>query len=90
VGTGFGVLGRLEIRRSGELLRPLPPQQRTVLCVLLHHANAVVPDDLLAQVLWDRSPHGPRRQRLFQLLSRLREALGTSSEAGCIHRAAGG
>jgi DNA-binding winged helix-turn-helix (wHTH) protein len=90
VAISFAVLGRLEVHRAGERLRPLPPQQRLVLCLLLARANTVVSDDELADALWDGPPTGAHRQRLFEIVSRLREWLGTASGAGPITRSPGG
>jgi DNA-binding SARP family transcriptional activator len=90
VGISFGVLGRLEVRRAGELLGPLPPQQRHVLCLLVLRAGTVVPDEVFTRALWDRPPDGPFRQRLFQLVSKVRDALGPDRAESAIHRSSGG
>jgi DNA-binding SARP family transcriptional activator len=89
VSMAYGVLGRLEVRRAGRPLAPLPPQQRLLLCLLLVRSNAVVPDDTLFQALWGQTPDG-RRQRLFELVSRLRDALGASADGGPLLRSSGG
>ena len=57
----FGILGPLEITAGGQ---PLPVQGariRTVLAMLLVHANQVVPADRLTGELWAGQPAaGPR------------------------------
>jgi DNA-binding SARP family transcriptional activator len=89
VSLSYGVLGRLEVRRDGHPLPPLPPQQRQLLCLLLLRANTAVPDDTSLHALWERSAPA-LRQRLFELVSRLREALGLSGGGGAIFRSSGG
>ena len=78
----FGILGPLEITAGGQ---PLPVQGariRTVLAMLLVHANQVVPADRLTGELWAGQPAGGAAASLQVRVSQLRKALRPSGEAG--------
>ncbi len=77
----FGILGPLEITAGGQ---PLPVQGariRTVLAMLLVHANQVVPADRLTGELWAGQPAGGAAASLQVRVSQLRKALRPSGEA---------
>jgi hypothetical protein len=58
-GTGFaefGILGPLEVRRSGRAVPLGGPRQRAVLALLLLEANRAVSMDRLAEEVWGGAP----------------------------------
>jgi hypothetical protein len=61
----FGILGPLEVRRSGHAVPLGGPRQRAVLALLLLEANRVVSMDRLAEDVWGGDPPrgGPGRCR---------------------------
>ncbi|QFZ21315.1 AfsR/SARP family transcriptional regulator [Saccharothrix syringae] len=58
----FLVLGPLEVRSSGEVVRIPGVRQRRLLALLLLNANRVVPVDRLVDELWDEPPSSVRQQ----------------------------
>ena len=52
----FGILGPLEVSRSGRAVPLGGPRQRAVLALLLLEANRVVSMDRLAEDLWGGHP----------------------------------
>src|SRR5438045_5049 len=55
----FGILGPLEVRRSGQAVSLGGPRQRAVLALLLLEANRVVSMDRLAEDVWGgKRPEG--------------------------------
>src|SRR5689334_7708926 len=71
----FGILGPLEVRRSG---RPVPlggPRQRAVLALLLLEANRVVSMDRLAEDVWAGHPPEGWATTLQIYVLHLRQAL---------------
>ena len=71
----FGILGPLEVSRSG---RPVPlggPRQRAVLALLLLEANRVVSLDRLAEDLWGGHPPEGWVTTVQIYVSHLRQAL---------------
>ena len=52
----FGILGPLEVRRSGRAVRLGGPRQRAVLALLLLEANRAVSMDRLAEEIWGGDP----------------------------------
>jgi predicted ATPase/DNA-binding SARP family transcriptional activator len=72
----FGVLGPLEARLDGELLRLGGGKQRAVLAVLLLHANEPVSVDRLVDALWQESPPQSAGHTIQVYLSALRKVLG--------------
>jgi len=74
----FRILGPLEVLVDGERLPPLGPKQRSLLAMLLLHANEVVSSDRLIDELWpDESESGTAA--LQASVSRLRKALGAGA-----------
>ena len=71
----FGILGPLEVRRSGH---PVPlggPRQRAVLASLLLEANRVVSMDRLAEDVWGGDPPEGWARTLQTYVFHLRQAL---------------
>ena len=52
----FGVLGPLEVQRGATPLTPSAAKQRTLLALLLLHANIVASSDHLVDELWGEDP----------------------------------
>jgi len=72
----IGVLGPLEVRRGGTVIRVPGQHLPGLLAILALAAGAPVPFDTLAERLWsDRLPQHPRRA-LHTYISRLRALLG--------------
>ena len=74
-GLEFGILGPLEVRRGGTLLRVGGPRPRALLAVLLCHANRVVSRDQRVDELLGDQPAGSAEPMLRVQISRLRTAL---------------
>jgi DNA-binding SARP family transcriptional activator len=76
----FGILGPLEAVREGRVLEIGTGKKRTLLAVLLLHANEVVSSDRLIDDLWgERAP--PTAPKIVQgYVSQLRKALGGGRE----------
>jgi DNA-binding SARP family transcriptional activator len=72
----LGVLGPLSIRHEGSVIAVSAARQRTVLAVLLVHANRVVSADELVDTLWEGSPPATARVTLRGYIKRLRQLLG--------------
>src|SRR3954447_269318 len=73
----FSILGPLEVRDGQQPLVINGPKPRSILAVLLLHADEPVSADRLAQALW--GPDAPANAaKVVQVhVSRLRKALGT-------------
>src|SRR6266446_1573463 len=72
----FRILGPLEVREEGRVLRLGGPKQRALLASLLLHANEVVSRDRLIDELWGVSPPDTALTALQVHVSHLRKALG--------------
>ncbi|GAB1509948.1 AfsR/SARP family transcriptional regulator [Actinophytocola sp. KF-1] len=73
----FGVLGPLQITgRDGRWLRLRGERQRSLLAMLLFHANERVPTDRLVDALWPDVPPKSYASNLHTYVSRLRDRLG--------------
>jgi DNA-binding SARP family transcriptional activator len=60
------ILGALEVEEDGRLVRIAGAKQRTLLALLLLHANEPVPRDRLIEELWaSSSRRRPRRRSRF-------------------------
>ncbi|MGW3151543.1 BTAD domain-containing putative transcriptional regulator [Streptomyces sp. NPDC001177] len=79
----FSILGPLCAEGQGHALLLGPLKQRLVLAMLLCHANAVVPVDLLIEAVWDDNPPQTARKNLRVYVSALRKTL---AEAGAMDR----
>ena len=75
--VGFHVLGPVEVRRDGAILKLGGAQQRRMLGALLIESGRVLPIDRLVEVVWadGLAPDGARRT-LMSYVSRLRAVLG--------------
>ncbi|MET8753977.1 BTAD domain-containing putative transcriptional regulator [Streptomyces sp. NPDC004667] len=74
----FRVLGEVAVATEGGEDLPLgPAKRRSVLAVLLVHANTTVTVDRLAQALWDNEPPRHARTVLHGHISRLRGLFAT-------------
>src|SRR5215831_9665970 len=71
----FGILGPLEVRLEGTLVRVGGPRQRALLALLLCHANTVVSVDQLTEELLRDQPAESAERMLRVQVSRLRKVL---------------
>ena len=71
----FGILGPLEVWRSGNTVPLGGPRQRAVLALLLIEANRVVSMDRLAEDVWGGHPPEGWVTTLQTYVSHLRQAL---------------
>jgi DNA-binding SARP family transcriptional activator len=85
-GMRFGVLGPLSLSKDGEAVPLGGRQQRTLLAVLLLHANEAVPRAQLVEALWEEQPPPSWAESLDSYLYRLRKLLGHNR----LERKAGG
>ena len=69
----FRILGPLEVRDGSEVLRLGGPRQRSLLAVLLLHADEVVSSDRLLEAVWGDA--APVPGALHAQISRLRKVL---------------
>ena len=81
----FRVLGQLEAWRDGERLTLGSIKQRSLLALLVIHANQAVSTDQIIDELWGDVPAGDRHNALWIQVSKLRSAL----EPGRIPRSDG-
>ncbi len=70
----FRILGPLEVLRDGEPLDVGPHKQRSLLALLLLHANRVVTTDHILEELWGEEAEG-KENALWVYVSRLRAIL---------------
>lgn len=76
----FGVLGPLQITgHDGRWLRLRGDRQRSLLAMLLFHANQRVPTERLVDALWPDIPPKSYASNLHTYVSRLRERLGDTT-----------
>ena len=75
-GMRFGVLGPLSLSKDGEAVPLGGRKQRTLLAVLLLHANEAVPRAQLVEALWGEQPPPSWAESLDSYLYRLRKLLG--------------
>jgi DNA-binding SARP family transcriptional activator len=79
----FGVLGPLLVTdASGQWLRLRGDRQRSLLAMLLFHANQQVPTERLVGALWDSVPPRSYASNLHTYVSRLRERVGPIDHLG--------
>ncbi|MGW0080736.1 BTAD domain-containing putative transcriptional regulator [Streptomyces sp. NPDC003393] len=79
----FLVLGSLETRQSGELVRVRGMRQQKLLALLLLHANRVVPVDVLVDELWEDPPSSARPQ-VHNAIRDLRRILSAADETSLV------
>jgi len=72
----FRILGPLEVLDNGQALDLGGQKQRTLLAVLLLHANEVVSSDRLIEALWEEDPPETAQKALQVYVSGLRKTLG--------------
>jgi DNA-binding SARP family transcriptional activator len=72
----FLILGPLEVRDGGRIVKLGGPQQRAVLAMLLLRANEVVSRDRLVEGVWADEPPKSAGHVIESYVSRLRQALG--------------
>jgi DNA-binding SARP family transcriptional activator len=75
----FGVLGPLEVRDGGDLVRLGGPKQRATLALLLLSANRVLSIDRLADALYAGRPPVTAVTQVQRQISELRKALGSGA-----------
>jgi DNA-binding SARP family transcriptional activator len=86
----LGILGPLVVADSeGESAAIAGTRQRILLAALLVRANAVVPADELAEIVWDGAPPGGASQTLRSHVMRLRRATGLGTGGRLVTRAPG-
>jgi YVTN family beta-propeller protein len=78
----FGILGPLEVRRSGRAVPLGGPRQRAVLALLLLEANRVVSMDRLAEDVWAGDPPEGWATTLQTYVFHLRQALEPDRSRG--------
>lgn len=71
----FRILGQLEVEGPAGEIRLGGAKQRTLLALLLLHANEVVPTGTLIELLWTEAPPADAAKALHVQVSRLRRAL---------------
>src|SRR5690349_9559670 len=79
---GFGVLGPLEVRRSGRAVPLGGPRQRAVLALLLLEVNRAVSMDRLAEDVWDGDPPEGWVSTVKTYVFHLRQALEPGRSRG--------
>jgi DNA-binding SARP family transcriptional activator/tetratricopeptide (TPR) repeat protein len=72
----FSILGPLEVRIEGKSQPLTNPKQRTLLAILLLHANEIVSSDRLIDELWGERPPDTAANTLQVYVSQLRKVLG--------------
>jgi DNA-binding SARP family transcriptional activator len=72
----FRILGPLEVDSDGQALDLGGTKQRSLLAVLLLHANQVVSRDRLVEALWESDPPETAHKALQVHVSGLRKLLG--------------
>jgi len=80
----FGVLGPLEVLRSGRAVPLGGPRQRAVLALLLVEANRVVSMDRLAEDVWGGDPPEGWAISVQTYVFRLRQALEPDRSRGAV------
>jgi SARP family transcriptional regulator, regulator of embCAB operon len=83
-GWEFRVLGPLEVRHRGEVVRIKSQKQRAVLAILLLQANRVVGVDSIIDGLWGDDPPPTAGAALQVHVANLRKALAVADEPALI------
>ena len=78
----FCLLGPLEIRCGGRLLRLDAPKRRALVAALLVNANRVVSTEELVEALWGQDAPRSARAQVQSLVSEVRSLLATDAESG--------
>src|ERR1700759_2457221 len=75
--TEYRILGPVEVSADGRVIEIGGPRLRTLLAILLLHANEPVPRATLVHDLWGDQPPAGAQGSLEVYVSRLRKALGS-------------
>jgi len=75
----FSVLGPLRIEEEGAAVALSAPRQRSLLGLLLVHANEVVSTDRILEDIWGDEPPASGVKALHYHVSKLRDALGSGA-----------
>ena len=78
----YRILGPLEVAEADRLVVLGGADQRSLLALLLLHANEVVSSERLIDELWGESPLRPRTRRVQVYVSQLRKALRNGEPEG--------
>src|SRR4029453_19405958 len=76
----FRILGPLEVLEGDRILEVPGQRQRSLLALLLLHANQVVSSSRLIEELWPEEASESRAGALQASVSRLRKSLGAGAE----------
>lgn len=74
----FEILGPLRVHTNAGEVTISSGRERTLLAVLLLHANRTVPNDQLIEAIWAEQPPPGARNQLQGCISRLRKRLATT------------
>ena len=86
----FRILGPLEVRDQGRPLTLTAAKQRTLLGILLVHANQVVSTDLLIEEIWGGRPPKTAANALQVYVTGLRGSARARAAAACPEPGAAG
>jgi len=75
----FRLLGLLGVDTTEGLIDLGPPKQRSVLAILLLHANEIVPTDRIIDMVWGENPPRTAEHSVQIYISDLRKVLSTGS-----------
>ena len=81
----FHILGPLELRADGRVVRVAGARQRRLLALLLLNANQVVPVERIEDELWTEPPRSVRQQ-IHNAVGSLRSTVATAAEPFPISR----
>lgn len=82
-GLHFCLLGPLEVFSDGQRRTPNALKPRTLLALLLLHANELVSTAMLVDSLWDSRPPHSAKAALQMYVTALRRALRPSGQTSC-------
>ena len=80
----FHLLGSMTVDADGRVVDLGPPKQRSVLAVLLLHANEIVPTDRIIDLVWGDEPPRTAEHSVQIYVSELRKALSNGSNGDLI------
>ena len=86
----FEVLGPLQVSIDGRSTAVGPPQQQTLLALLLTSPNRAITTDRIVEEMWSRDPPPSARHLVHVYVSRLRELLGEGEHETRIVRGGSG
>ena len=78
----FRILGPLEVAENGARLEVGRGKERSVLAILLLHANEVISSERLIDDLWRDEPPATATKSVQVYVSRLRKALASAGSGG--------